>query len=51
MDEWIFFKSKGYIGHDTKNNLEHFGDVSFNPMDTGFIFLFSGSVFVSHIME
>ena len=41
MDEWIFMKLSGYVGHDTRNNLERFGDVAFNPLNTGFIFLFS----------
>ena len=34
-----------------RNKPEHFGDDAFNPLNTGFIFLFSGSVFVINIME
>ena len=32
-------------------NLELFGDDMCNPLDTGSIFLISGSLFVSNIME
>ena len=38
------------VGYETRNNLEHFED-SFYPVDPGSIFLFSGSVLDSHIME
>ena len=34
-----------------RNNLEHFGDDAFNPLITGYIFHFSGSVFVTNIIE
>ena len=44
-------KFSGYIGYDTRNNLEHFENDAFNPFGTGFIFLFFGSVFVSNITE
>ena len=50
-DEWIFMKFSGYVDYDTRNNLEHFGGDAFNPLDTGFIFLFSGSLFISNIMK
>ena len=48
IDKWIFMK---YSGYDTRDNLEHFWDDQFNPLGLGFLFLFSGSVFVSNIME
>ena len=35
----------------TRNNVEHFGDIAFNPLDTEFIFQFSGSVCVNNITE
>ena len=33
------------------NNLEHIGDDLLNPLNTGFIFLFSGSVFANNIKD
>ena len=39
----MFMKFSGYFGYDTRNNLEHFGDDRFNPLDTGFFFLSPGS--------
>ena len=50
-DEWIFMKFLRKFGHETRKDLEHFGDVAVNSFDPGSIFLFSGSVFVSNIME
>ena len=50
VDEWIFMKFSWYVGYDTRNNLEHFGDDRFNHSDTWFFFLFSGSVFVGNII-
>ena len=37
-----------YIGYDTKNTLEHFGEVAFTPWVED---LFSGTVFVINITE
>ena len=51
MDEWIFMKFPEQVGYVTRNNLEHFGDDRFNPLETGFLFIFSGSVFVDNITE
>ena len=31
-------KFSGYVGYDTRNNLEHFGDDRLNPLGIGFIF-------------
>ena len=45
----IFFFEKD--GHDTWNNLEHFRDVTVNPLNPGSIYIFPGSVFVCNIME
>ena len=42
-------KFSGYVGYDIIKNLEHFGDDGCNPLDTGFLFLFPGSVFVGNI--
>ena len=44
-------KFSGYIGYKTRDNLEHFGDNRFNPLDTGFLFLVSGSLSVGNITE
>ena len=44
-----FFKQRFFIY--LRNNLEYVGDDRFNPMGTGFLFLFSGSVFVGNITE
>ena len=44
-------KFSGYVGYDTRTNLEHFGDDRFYLLDTEFLFLFSGSVFVGNITE
>ena len=44
-------KFSEYVGYDTRNNLEHFWDDRLNPLDTGFLFLFSGSLFVGNITE
>ena len=38
-------------GPDTRSNLEHFRDVTVNPLNSGSINLFPGSVFVCNIME
>ena len=46
-----FHEISGQVGYETRNNLEHFEGVAFNPLDPGSIFLFSGSVFDSDIME
>ena len=35
-------KFSGYVGYDTRNNLEHFGDDRFNPLSLGFLFYFLG---------
>ena len=32
----------GYVGYDTRNNLEYFGDDRFNPLGIGFLFYFLG---------
>ena len=32
-------KFSGYVGYDTRNNLDHFGGDRSNPFDTGFLFL------------
>ena len=37
--------------NDTGSNLEHFRDVTVNPLNPGSIYLFLGSVFVCNIME
>ena len=44
-------KLSGKVGYDTRNKLEHFGDDSFNPLDTGFIFLFSEYMSAPNITE
>ena len=41
----------GKFGHETSDTLEHFRDLAVNPLNSISIFLFSGSVFVSNIME
>ena len=41
----------GYDDYSTGNNLKLFDDDAFNALDTGFIFLFSGSMFLSNITE
>ena len=51
MDEWIFMKVTGYVGHDTINNLEDFDHAAMNLLDTWFIHMFHGSVFVRNITE
>ena len=43
-------KYSGYVGYDTRNNLEQFGDDRYNLLDIGFLFLFSGSLFVGNVM-
>ena len=48
--ERIFITFSGQIGHETRNNIEHFLYVAANPLDPGWIFQFSGSVFSSNIM-
>ena len=48
MDEWIPMKFSRYGGHGTRNNQEHFGDVTFNPFNTFFSMEF---MLVSNIME
>ena len=35
-------KFSGYVGYDTRNNLEHFGGDRFNPLGTDFFFYFLG---------
>ena len=44
-------KFSGKNPHYMRNNLGQFGDDVYSPLNTGFIPLFSGSVFVSNIME
>ena len=44
-------KFSGYVGYDTRENLEHFGGDRLNPLDTGFLFLFSGPLFVGNMTE
>ena len=44
-----FHNISGYVGHDTGNNLEHLGDVGFNPLDS-FVFRLSGSMFGSIVL-
>ena len=39
------------VGHETRNNPEHFKDVAVNPLNPGLIFLFPELVFVSIVME
>ena len=39
------------VGNETRKNLKHFWDVAIKSLDPGSIFLFSGSLFVSNIME
>ena len=34
-----FIKFLGWMGHGTRNNLEHFQHVPFNPLNTGIFFL------------
>ena len=43
------FFEKG--GLHTRSNLEHFRDVTVNPLNPGSIYLFPGSVFDCNIME
>ena len=43
-------KCSGHVGYETKNKLEHFGGVAFNPFDPALILIFSGSVLDSNIM-
>ena len=50
MDERIFMIFFGK-GHETMKNLKHFGEIALNPFNPGSIISFSGSVFVSYIME
>ena len=38
--ERIFMKFSGKVGLDTRNNWQHFQDVPFNPLNTGFPPLF-----------
>ena len=38
-------KFPGYVGYGIRNNLENCGGDALNPLKTGFISLFSGSVF------
>ena len=49
--ERIFMKFSAKHGHETRNNLKHFRDVVVNTLNSGLIFLFPGTVFVSNIME
>ena len=39
------------VRHETRKDLKHFWDVAVNSLDARSIFLFSGSLFVSNIME
>ena len=48
---WIFIKFSGHFGCDRRHYLEHFGEVAFKLLYPGFIFLFSGFVIFSNIME
>ena len=50
-DVRIFVKFLGKCGHEIRNNVEHFWDLTTNPLNMGLIFLFSRSVFVRNIME
>ena len=51
-DELIFIKKcLAKVRDDIRNNLELIGHVGVNPLNLGLICLFSGSVFVSNIME
>ena len=43
-------KFLGQVGYETKNKLDYFGGVAFNPFDPALIFIFSGSVLDSNIM-
>ena len=38
-------------GHATGSNLDYFRDVTVNPLNSGSIYLFPGSMFVYNIME
>ena len=49
-DEPIFMSLSGNFGHMTKNDLEHFRGVMINLLDSGSIFLFYATVFVSNII-
>ena len=44
-------KYSGYLGHETKNIMNYFLDVVFNPFDTGFHLLSPGSILASFIRE
>ena len=35
-------KCLGYVGYDTRNNLEHFGGDRFNPLGIGILIYFLG---------
>ena len=51
---WIKWFSRRFpwqVGYHTRNNLEYFGNIVFNPFDTDFLFESSGPVFVREIME
>ena len=42
--EQIFMKFSRQVRYKTKNNLHQFGDVAFNRLDRGSMFIFAGSV-------
>ena len=45
VDEWNFRKFTEYGGYRTRNNVEHFGDVAFNLLETGFFFYFWNRIY------
>ena len=49
-NEGVFMKFLGKFGHEALNTLEHSTDLAVNLLNTGSIFVFSGSVFISNIM-
>ena len=46
-----FSSNSKNVRNETRKNLKHFWDVVVKSLDPGSIFLFSGSLFVSNIME
>ena len=49
--EQIFMKFSGLVGYETMNFLEDFEDVAFNSLNPASVFLFSGYVLDSNIIE
>ena len=47
----VFMKNSGQFGYDIGNNLEHFEDIAYNPLDPGSIYVFVGPVLASNITE